>query len=230
MSCPKEDDWNKLKRLARYIAGKERCTITFIYQGKLDGVTVWTDSDFASTNPVRHTINEEVKEEHFDMISGIDLNGEAACRRSTSGGVILLGDHLIKSWSSTQKITALSSGEAEYYAIVKGAAQGIGIRSMLLDFQIKAASTRYIEVKEDSSAAKGIASRRGLGKLKHVDIKELWIQEKVHEGDLKITKIPGTIHLADALTKYCDVHVTDHHVKTTHQTISSQRHPLTPSM
>ena len=92
--------------------------------------------------------------------------------------MILLGDHLIKSWSSTQKITALSSGEAEYYAIVKGASQGIGIRSMLQDFQINAASTRYIEVKEDSSAAKGIASRRGLGKLKHVDIKELWIQQK----------------------------------------------------
>jgi hypothetical protein len=229
MSCPKEDDWNKLKRLARYIVGKERCTITFLYQGKLEGVTVWTDSDFASTNPVRHSINEEIKEEHFDMINGVDLNGEAACRRSTSGGLILLGKHLIKSWSSTQKITALSSGEAEYYAIVKGASQGIGIRSMLQDFQIKEASTRYIEVKEDSSAAKGIASRRGLGKLKHVDIKELWIQEKVGNGDLKITKVPGTINLADALTKYCDQHVTAHHVRSTHQTISTEKHHLSPS-
>ena len=135
----------------------------------------------------------------------------------------------MKSWSTTQKITALSSGEAEYYAIVKGASQGIGIRSMLEDFQIGEASTRYIEVKEDSSAAKGIASRRGLGKLKHVDIKELWIQEKVSEGDLKITKIPGTINLADALTKYCDVHVTDHHVNATHQTISTLKHHLSPS-
>ena len=191
---------------------------------------MWTDSDFASTNPVRHTINEQVKEEHFDMISSVNLNGEAACRRSTSGGLILLGEHLIKSWSSTQKITALSSGEAEYYAIVKGASQGIGIRSMLQDFRISKASTRHIEVKEDSSAAKGIASRRGLGKLKHVDIKELWIQEKVSNGDLKITKIPGTINLADALTKYCDVHVTNHHVNSTHQNISSLKHPLTPSV
>ena len=141
-----------------------------------------------------------------------------------------MGEHLIKSWSSTQKITALSSGEAEYYAIVKGAEQGMGVRSMLIDFQVSEASTRYIEVKEDSSAAKGIASRRGLGKLKHVDIKELWIQEKVHNGDLKITKVPGTINLADALTKYCDVQVINHHIKSTHQTISSTKHPLTPSL
>jgi hypothetical protein len=230
MSCPKEDDWNKLKRLARYIVGKERCTIKYFYQDKLEGVTVWTDSDFASTNPVRHSINEQVKDEHFEMINGIELNGEAACRRSTSGGLILMGEHLIKSWSSTQKITALSSGEAEYYAIVKGAEQGMGVRSMLIDFQISEASTRYIEVKEDSSAAKGIASRRGLGKLKHVDIKELWIQEKVHSGDLKITKVPGTINLADALTKYCDVQVINHHISSTHQTLSSLKHPLTPAL
>ena len=147
MSCPKEDDWNKLKRLARYIVGKEMCTITFPYQGQLEGVTVWTDSDFASTNPVRHTINEQVKEVHFDMISSVNLNGEVACQISTSGELILLGEHLIKSWSTTQKITALSSGEAEYYAIVKGASQGIGIRSMLQDFRISKASTRHIEVK-----------------------------------------------------------------------------------
>ena len=141
-----------------------------------------------------------------------------------------MGEHLIKSWSSTQKITALSSGEAEYYAIVKGAEQGMGVRSMLIDFQISEASIRYIEVKEDSSAAKGIASRRGLGKLKHVDIKELWIQEKVHSGDLKITKVPGTINLADALTKYCDVQVINHHISSTHQTLSSLKHPLTPAL
>jgi hypothetical protein len=97
MSCPKEDDWNKLKRLSRYLVGKERCTIVFKYQGKLDGVTVWTDSDFASTNPVRHSINEEIKDEHFEMINSINLEGPASCRRSTSGGLIMLGSHLIKS-------------------------------------------------------------------------------------------------------------------------------------
>ena len=89
--------------------------------------------------------------------------------------------------------------------------------------------SRYIEVKEDSSAAKGIASRRGLGTLKHVDIKELWIQEKVHEEDLRIIKIPGTINLADALTKYCEVQVINHHVSSTHQTISNEKHHLSPS-
>ena len=105
------------------------------------------------------------------MINSISLADAASCRRSTSGGLIILGSHLIKGWSSIQKVTALSSGEAEYYAIVKGACQGIGVRSMFQDFQINDVSQRYVEINEDSSAAKGIASRRGLGKLKHIDIK-----------------------------------------------------------
>ena len=40
MSKPKEDDWNKLKRLSRYFVGKERCTIAFNYQSMLEGITV----------------------------------------------------------------------------------------------------------------------------------------------------------------------------------------------
>ncbi len=142
----------------------------------------------------------------------------------------MLGTHVVKSWSVTQKVTALSSGEAEHYAIVKGASQGIGIRSMLQDFQINHASQRLVEIKEDSSAAKGIASRRGLGKLKHIDIKELWIQEKVNSGELEITKVRGTVNLADALTKYCDVHVTRFHFEHTSQHISNDRHELMPTV
>ena len=99
---------------------------------------------------------------------------------------------------------------------------------MLQDFQINNAAQRHVEVKEDASAAKGIASRRGRGKLKHIDIKELWIEEKVSSGDLKITKVPGTTNLADALTKYCDVHVLNYHVEHTDQQIKDERHELMP--
>ena len=48
---------------------------------------------------------------------------------------MMLGQHLLKSWSSTQNVVALSSGEAEYYGLVKGAAQGIGARNMMQDIR-----------------------------------------------------------------------------------------------
>ena len=82
---------------------------------------------------------------------------------------------MIKSWCSTQAIVALSSGEAEYSGIVKGASIGIGLRSMLRDFGVEVS----IRVNTDASAAKGIANRKGLGKVRHIAVNQLWIQDSL---------------------------------------------------
>ena len=73
---------------------------------------------------------------------------------------------MLKSWSRTQGSEALSSGEAEFYAAIKGACEGLGIKTLLddLGFQVK------VEVIQDSTAAKGTASRAGIGKIKHLDV------------------------------------------------------------
>ena len=47
----------------------------------------------------------------------------AGCRKSrkpTSGGIIFFGDVAVRAWSGNQAVIALSSGEAEYYAALKG--------------------------------------------------------------------------------------------------------------
>ena len=59
-----------------------------------------------------------------------------------------------------------------------------------------------IEVLTDASAAKGIASRRGLGKTRHIDVHYLWVQERVNCGDIVLTKCWGGENPADLLTKY----------------------------
>ena len=69
-------------------------------------------------------------------------------------------------WASTQAIIALSSGEAEYYALLKGVSAAFGLRSLMNDMAV------YPEVvaKTDSSAAKSFVSRSGLGKMPHLEI------------------------------------------------------------
>ena len=81
----------------------------------------------------------------------------------------MLGCHCIKTWSSTQDISALSSGEAEYYGLVRGASQAIGIRSMLYDLGVDT----DIDINTDASAAKGIASRKGVGRVRHIEVHQL---------------------------------------------------------
>ena len=110
------------------------------------------------------------------------------------------GQHAIKTWSSTQAIIALSSAEAEYYGIVKAASQGLGIKSLLKDFRRDCS----LEVLTDASAAKSIANRTGLGKLRHIDTHFLWVQQRVARGDFKVSKVWGKENPADLLTKFLD--------------------------
>ena len=45
-----------------------------------------------------------------------------------------------------------------------------------------------IQIKSDASAAIGIASRRGLGKIRHLEVSQLWLQQRVASEDLEKVK------------------------------------------
>ena len=97
----------------------------------------------------------------------------------------------------TRAVIALSSGEAEYYGIVKAGSNALGLKGMLADVSVDV----QITVCTDSSAAKGIASRRGLGKVRHMEAQTMWIQQRIRNNDLDLYKVPGENNPADILTK-----------------------------
>ena len=103
-----------------------------------------------------------------------DWAGDRETRKSTTGWMVFRGLHFIKSWSTTQQIVALSSGEAELYTLTKGAAQTLGIVSMArgIGEVLKAV------VRSDSSAALAMPQMVGLGKVRHLEVQYQWIQEK----------------------------------------------------
>ena len=75
-----------------------------------------------------------------------------------------------------------------------------------------------VRIRTDSTAAKGIAGRKGLGKIKHMDVRYLWVQDQVRQGDINIKHIDGKINPADVLTKpkshnECDTLVQPVHVR-----------------
>ena len=103
----------------------------------------------------------------------------------------------MKSWSTMQAVVAMSSAEAELYALVKTAGEALGVKALLEDLGWET----HVKIFLDSSAAKSIASRTGLGRVRHVDVKYLWVQEAVKTGKIMVAKIFGTDNPADALTK-----------------------------
>jgi hypothetical protein len=173
MAKPTTRSWGKLKRLARYLLEYPRLVLTFSKkhrEGPREVVDVYGDSDWA---------------------------GCLRTRRSTTGGVATLSGTAIKSWSSTQATVAQSSGEAEYYALARAAAEGLGIQALMNDLGWDV----MVRVWVDSSAAKSIASRIGLGKIRHLEVKFLWIQEMVKSRRIQIRKIRGDANPGDNMTK-----------------------------
>ena len=59
-----------------------------------------------------------------------------------------------------------------------------------------------VRVWTDSSAAIGICSRQGLGKLRHIDTHTLWVQHAVRTKRIVLCKVDGERNPADLLTKH----------------------------
>ena len=127
-----------------------------------------------------------------------DFAGCKETRRSTSGGTVMLGSSCVKHWSKTQTTISLSSGEAELQGICYGASQALGMQSILRDM----GWDLPIEMYSDATAAIGIARRKGLGKIRHLDVSDLWIQDKIRTKTISLQKVLGTENMADVLTKY----------------------------
>ena len=136
----------------------------------------------------------------------------------------MFGGHALKSWSTTQQVIALSSGEAEYYSMVKGGSMGIGINAISGDLGLSFQGN----IKTDAIAAKGIASRRGLGKVRHIDVSQLCLQDRVNKGDIRIEKVSTKVNIADALTKFVESSTLGSHMISAGLVIRTCRHELMP--
>jgi len=173
MAIPLERHSKMLKRIARYLLDKPTLVINF----------------------------NESPEEDFETIEGFCDTDWAGCkqtRKSTSGGMLVIGKSIVKSWAKTQTVIATSSGEAEYYGLAKATAEALGLKSLCKDLGI---SVSHINMWVDSSAAKAVAGRVGAGKLRHVEVAHLWIQSQVQERKIRVKKIKGIENPADILTK-----------------------------
>ena len=117
----------------------------------------------------------------------------------------MIGGHFLRAWSKTQQAVTTSSAEAELVAMNKAASELLGCMAMYTDFgecdgrdhrsptgaTRLHGSSRTISgvVCGDSSAAIAVSQRRGLGKLKHIRLGELWIQDKVLEKELEVRSL-----------------------------------------
>ena len=95
MSAPLKKHWQMLSKIGKFLIGKPRLVMKFPWQNNTSTATAYTDSDWA---------------------------GCQKTAKSTSGGIVCIGRHVIKTYSRQQKVIALSSAEAQLCALVAASA------------------------------------------------------------------------------------------------------------
>ena len=110
----------------------------------------------------------------------------------------MLGTHVLKTWSTMQSVIAKSAAASELCGIVRASTEALGVLTLIKDVGMAVVDSR---VHVDASAAKSIVEREGLGKVRHIEVDFLLIQEQQLRRRLPVTKIDGTRNLADLMTK-----------------------------
>lgn len=166
LQSPTQDDYAKAKHAIRYLCG---------------------------TMDYRLTINPDTAHrEHaaFDVTTCVDSDwaGCSTTRKSTTGCTITVAGVAINHYSITQATVALSSGEAELYALSSGTTETIGVLQFLRECEVK--TDNYVTLTTDSTASKSMASRLGVSRAtKHIQLRFLYSQDLVSTGVVRLRKV-----------------------------------------
>ena len=147
MGVPMRSDMLLLTRLARYFFGDPRAAYTYPWQSQSARLEIYVDSDWA---------------------------GCRGSRRSTSGGVVTWGAHVLNSYASTQATVALSSAEAELYS-----REGIGPGSRIASLWARSRCPPRGEGARRRFGSPWHYPEAGPWQVRHISTQYLWIQDKI---------------------------------------------------
>ena len=115
-----------------------------------------------------------------------------------SSAIIAWNSNVLYSHSKTQKNISLSSAESEYHSLVSAVSDAI-----LLKACIAFVTTDPLEscVFCDNMAARTLATRQGVGRMRHVSGKLLWLQENTTNGEFEMRPVATADNVSDLGTK-----------------------------
>jgi hypothetical protein len=141
------------------------------------------------------------------VYSDADWAGDQTTRRSTSGMTVVLGGGTIHWKSKLQPCVALSTCEAELYALSTAATEAIALDRIISQLYPHRQSTeKKITIMEDNlgtiAVVKNPASQHT--KLKHIDLRKFFLHERLIEGVINLKECSTHDMISDGLTKALD--------------------------
>ena len=107
----------------------------------------------------------------------------------------MLMSHCILTRCKSQSVSALSSGEAELYALVLACSVGLGLKQLYSDLGVE---LKFL-VSMDATGGMAMATR---GTAKHICSQYLWVQERIRKQEIEFCNVPTTENLAGVLSKH----------------------------
>ena len=196
MSRPCVKAMAAVKHLALYLASNEEGGILLRRCEPYDAVfDRWNESELVEPDyrQDRSTIT-------LDIFSDSSWGDEKSTRKSTTSGMIFMNGCLIHSICRSQATIALSSCEAELYAANTTMVESIYLYQ-LIQFLMSDETAVKQRLFVDSTSAKFVVQRSGVGRLKHVSIKHMFLQQLLRQKVFSIHKVPTRINPADLNTK-----------------------------
>ena len=170
---PTQGSMIALKRVTRYLKG----TRDFVNKLALDNEVE------------KHVVR-------LDVYSDSDWAGSTD-RKSHSSGVLFIDGAPLSSFSRRQSVIATRSGMAEFYAACATAEEMLLARDVLMFFGSRVEASLHM----DSAAARGICRREGVGKVKALEVRTLWLQQVIKAKTLTLKTVKSHDNCADLGTK-----------------------------
>ncbi len=177
MADPQLEDWRRVKRIFRYLAGSSSLGLHFKHSSLV-----------ASGKPILFGFSDS------------DWAGDKEGRRSTSGWICYVAGCPVSWASRKQTVVALSTMEAEYIALASVAREMISLRSLLRELGLPIENAKVLV---DNSPAVFLAENpTTTPKSKHIDIRFHFLRDLISKQLLSLQWIPSKEQVADIFTKY----------------------------
>lgn len=172
VSQPTENDWKAVKRIFRYLKGKEKLGITYSYT-RNEGMIAYCDADFA---------------------------GDVITAKSTTGMAILYGGGPICWKSKRQSLVSTSTTEAELVSMSYTIDEVSWIRNLALELNIVNQEPIPI-LCDNQSTVRIVENERSIHRTRHMRVKAAAIREIMDNGIIQVSHVKAEKQAADMLTK-----------------------------
>ena len=194
LAAPTKGDMTVLRHVAKYAKTTSQYVIEHetSYPGK-SFLKKGTDNP----DEERHN-NVFNRESLIEVVTDADWATDRTTRQSTSCALIFVNGNLVYFHARKQKAIALSSCESELVAAVGGLSEGVFLQNLLE--RVLLLKPKMV-IHMDSSSARAVLSKKGLGRTRHIQAGLLWVQRLPLETGLLIKAIAGKENPADVGTK-----------------------------